>query len=451
MYFDGPNTSNIGKRVLYNNHGNINGNNKTHRVKTGENLTKIAKFYGTSVAELMNINKNITKAGMIYAGEEIIVPNNEKFIAREDFNPKNMNLGVVMVDNQEVSTVKDKPLTSNTYANDLATIASMAQNDTNPNTKFTINIQPGREMNARDGNAFGLLNKTVFPYFDTNIQIVDNNGKKDIKETKLEETDLYSAIISEEVNGDNFAPDGKLVPRGESGNTVQLPAVEVDANGVKYFSLIGADNKPLYFDIKGKSAELENGILKNPQVEIFETKEPTLPENIQSVAKPTVEKFEPDEKNYRENSLNLGKIFIDGKEIEKPVKSAFYANGNYQSIMEATLNDTSGASRVDMLINVGSQATRDLSGKDAIKKYLGNMGKNIKQDSDLYNAMFSETVNGETFKDGKFARSSEIQNFVVQFPALETDANGIKYYTLHTSDNKILYFNEKGSSITPAE
>lgn len=447
MYIDGPSTSNIGKRVLYNAHGNVNGNNKTHKVSSGENLTKIAKIYGTTVGELMNANKNITKAGMIYIGEELIVPNNDKFVPREDFSPKSMNLGVVTVGGQEVSAVKDKPLVSNTYANDLATIATMAQKDDNPNTKFTINIQPGREMSARDGNAFGLLNKTVFPYFDTNIQIVDN----DIQETKLEETDLYSAMISEEVNGDNFTPDGKLVPRGESGNTVQLPSVEVDANGVKYFSLIGAENKPLYFDTKGNSVELENGAIKVAQAEEKESKEPVLPEDVQAIEKPVVANFEPDEKNYRDNSLNLGKIFVDGEEVEMPLKSAFYANGNYQEIMKATLKDTSGASRVDMQINVGAQATRDLSGNDAVKKYLGNMGKNIKPNSDLYKAVFSEAVNGENFQDGQFARSAENQTFVVQFPALETDTNGTKYYTLHTSDNKVLYFDENGISITPAE
>ncbi|MBQ8460422.1 hypothetical protein IJ541_10030 [bacterium] len=65
----------------------------------------------------------------------------------------------------------------------------------------------------------------------------------------LRKTDLYKAMISKEVNGNNFV-DGKLKTPESGFNTVQLPALEVDKNNTKYY-VLHTENEVLYFDDKG--------------------------------------------------------------------------------------------------------------------------------------------------------------------------------------------------------
>ena len=95
-----------------------------------------------------------------------------------------------------------------------------------------------------------------------------------------------------------------------------------------------------------------------------------------------------------------------------------------------------------MLGNNFDKASRVVQGED------GNFHavNTALQETDLYKAFVSENVNGNNFADNKIIRSENGFN-IVQFPALEADENGNKYYTLHTTDGKILYFNDRGEAI----
>jgi uncharacterized protein YgiM (DUF1202 family) len=45
-----------------------------YTIRTGENLTIIAKRMNTSVKDLMNLNPSIKNANLVYAGQKIKVP-----------------------------------------------------------------------------------------------------------------------------------------------------------------------------------------------------------------------------------------------------------------------------------------------------------------------------------------------------------------------------------------
>lgn len=444
----------------------VNGNNFIYQIKRGDNLTKIAKANNTTIAAILNLNSSIKNPNKIYAGHKLIIADNKPFVQKEDYSPDNMNIGSVSLGGQEIELINGKPLKSNFFANDLGKLADTTIADGNPATKIVVDIQPGKTMTRKDNDTpYSILNKVLGDHLDNNseIQQGENGSKKIVNPKKLEDTDLYKAFISEDVNGDNFTGENhKLMARGESGNRVQLPAVEIDSNGTKYFTLHGS-KEVLYFDDRGAQVTFENGAIKSNHSSEDTSKKPEIPSGTPQKAPENQENLVRNGNDDR--ALNVGNYYINGQVVsDESVKPNFYQN-NINTFMQQTLNDKSNSSRLDIQLNMGSSiSARDTAATDILKKMLGNnfdkaskpsqtdgkygLATTALQNTDLYNAFVSENVNGNNFANGKLQRTESGFN-TVQFPALEADANGNKYYVLHTSDNTVLYFDDKGAQVQP--
>lgn len=444
----------------------INGNKIIYTIKYGDNLTKISKDYNTDINTILKLNPQIKNKNLIFAGKQLVLDNNEKFIQKEDYNPNNMNLGTIKINGNNIEKINGNDLKSNFYANNLSSLNSETLNDNNTASKIVVEMQAGKSMTRKDNDTpYSILNKALGDHLDNNSTIVkDENGKIHTKQQYLEKTDLYNYFISEDVNGDNFTGENnKLLPRGEKSNNVQIPSVEIDKNGVKYFTLHG-NNEIFYFDSKGKKVSFENGSISGEREVTAKQDNPEINyDKYTPIKQPSVNNFEP-YKDYDEKVLNTGKIFINGEEIStKNLKSNFYQN-NINLFTEETLNDQTNTSRVDIQLNIGSNISkRDISASDILKKMLANnfnkasniekneQGKYIAinnqlQNTDLYKAFVSKEVNGINFENNNIVKNNSNYN-IVQFPALEVAENNIKYYTLHTNDGKILYFNDSGEQI----
>lgn len=444
---------------------NINGNKLVYTIKYGDNLTNIAKKYNTNIETILKLNPGIRDKNLIYTGNKLVLENNEIFIQKEDYSPQNMNMGTITIGDKELSQLNGKDLKSNFYANNLASLSTETLNDDNPATKIVVEMQAGKSMTRKDNDTpYSILNKVLGDHLNNNSTIeINENGEISTKSQWLEQTDIYKAFISEDVNGDNFTGENnKLLPRGESGNNVQIPSVEIDKNGVKYFTLHG-NNEIFYFDETGKKVTFNNGVIEGAS-QISEAAQPDITnENTETITQPSVTNFEP-HNDYNEKALNIGQFFVNGEaQNTEGLKSNFYQN-NVNTFMHRTLNDKSGASRLDIQLNVGSGISkRDTSAVDILKKILGNnynkasvVEQNTSgqyttvntplENTDLYKAFVSQEVNGENFSNNNIVKNEAGFN-LVQFPSLETDGNGVKYYTLHTTDGRVLYFNDNGQSI----
>lgn len=444
----------------------VNGNNFIYQIKRGDNLTKIAKANNTTIATILRLNSSIKDPNKIYAGHKLIIADNKPFVQKEDYSPDNMNIGSVSLGGQEIDQINGKPLKSNFFANDLGKLADTTIADGNPATKIVVDIQPGKTMTRKDNDTpYSILNKVLGDHLDNNseIQQGEDGSKKIVNPKKLEDTDLYKAFISEDVNGDNFTGENpKLQARGESGNRVQLPAVEIDSNGTKYFTLHGS-KEVLYFDDRGARVTFENGEIKSNHSSADTSQKPEIPSGTPQKAPENPENLVRN--GNSDKALNVGNYYINGQVVsDESVKPNFYQN-NVNTFMQQTLNDKSNSSRLDIQLNMGSSiSARDTAATDILKKMLGNnfdkaskpsqtdgkygLAMTALQNTDLYKAFVSENVNGNNFANGKLQRTESGFN-TVQFPALEADANGNKYYVLHTSDNTVLYFDDKGAQVQP--
>ncbi len=445
----------------------VNGNKVVYEINRGDNLTKIARNNSTTINEILKLNPQIKDPNLIVTGHKLILEDNKPFVQKEDYSPNNMNLGKVTVGGEEITQAGGKDIKSNFFANNLAALSEVTINDENPATKIVVEMQAGKTMTRKDNNTpYSILNKVLGDHLDNNTTVIqDEDGKLKTKNEWLEKTDLYKAFISEDVNGDNFSGENNtLLPRGESGNKVQLPAVEIDSKGTRYFTLQG-EKDTLYFDAKGKQVEFENGVIKSSSP-IQPAAVPDINPEQTAIAAPDLqnEKFLVRTDN-NDKVLNTGKFYINSKPVETNdgLKSNFFAN-NVNAFMSETLNDDTKATRLDVQLNMGANISpRDTSAADILKKMLGNnfdkastvvKGEDGKfktvnkplQETDLYKAFVSEEVNADNFVNNKIEKS-ENGFRIVQFPALEADENGTKYYTLHSSDGKILYFNDKGEKI----
>ncbi len=432
----------------------VNGNNYVYTVARGDYLIRIARENNTTLDALLKLNPQIKNPNLILIGQKLFVPDNKPFTPREDYDPTKMNLGEVKVNG---NIIEDK-FNSNYFANN--NLDKLG----NAGDKVTVSIKPGKEINKNDTNAYSLYNKILSKHLNNNSRIVtDSDGKRRPENQKeaFESTDLYKALISNEVNGDNFDESGNLIPRGDSGNSIQLPTIGKDAEGKTYFVIHGKDNL-LYFDSTGTSVEFaDNKISSKTKTE--KTKEPqidTTKEKLQSA--PQEEEFAIPTK-YSDKQLNLGKIYINGKPVDIKPDANFFRNQTKNNIPPETINDGITSSRLDVQLKAGENLNpkyRDDFADEILSSHLGNncdkiaifQEKNkpealeLLRKTDLYKALVSKEVNGDNFDENGKLKIGKSGSNTVQLPALEVDENGTKYYVLHTAD-KVLYFNEKGISM----
>ena len=437
-----------------------------YTIKKGDNLTKIAREFNTTVSELLKLNTNIKNPDMIYYNNILIIED-KIFNARQDYSKDRLNIGTLTVNGQEITTLGGKDLVSNYFQNNWSALHEISVNDDDPATKIVVEIQQGENLSGtRDLRPYDILNKVVMDHLDnSNTITVDTEEKKQLNTLNLKDTDLYKRFISEDVNGSNFTGENNLLAAtNEQGVKVQLPSVEVDKNGNKYFTLHGKDGEIFYFDATGKEIEFSDGVISS-EVSSLQVATPEIKTgNAQ-------DPHEAAELNVRADNkdtlLNVGNIYINGENSQtENVSSNFYVIQPNQ-LMTETLNDNNDVSRLDIQLNLGNNIQeRDTNANDILKKMLGNNFQNSSsvtedkkgaytltttplKDTDLYKAFISEDVNGSNFNNDKLVRN-ESGNNLVQFPALECDTNGVKYYILHTIDGQVLYFNDRGENITPA-
>ena len=426
----------------------INGN--SHIIKKGDNLTKIAKANNTTVEALLKLNPQIRHRNIIRIGDSLVVSTTKAFIQKEDYDSKKLNLGEITVNGKPI----EGTFKSNYYANQ--TLDKLG----NAGDKIIVSLQGGKEASKNDLNAFSILNKVVANHLNNNSKVIaDGSGNKRIQTQKesVESTDLYKYMLK--LNGDNFDDSGNMIGNN-SGNNVQIPAVGKDANGKTYFTLVDGDTT-LYFDSTGKVSEFKDGAIVSNQVDT-KAKEPIIENNrdLPTESPEGNQEFNIPEK-YDDKQLNLGTVFINGKPVKMNTNANFYRN-EVNNFAQETMNDV-GSSRLDVQLKAGNTTNpkyNDDSADSILKKFLGNNCDKLAiyqdksnnealallRETDLYKALVSSEVNGDNFVNGKLKPSENGFN-TVQLPSLETDANGTKYYILHTKDN-ILYFDDKGKSIS---
>lgn len=414
----------------------VNGNKYSYTITKGDNLTKIAKKNNTTIDTILKLNPAIKNPNLIITGKLLVLPDNNKFVQKEDYDSKKMNLSEITINGEKV----EGEFKSNFYANQ--NIDKLAK----PGEKLVITMQPGKEINVNDLPAWSMLNKLTQKHLENEDKIIkDNNGKSHIqtKEEFVKNTELYKAFISDEVNGDNFSGENAaLLARGEYGNKVQFPAVGQDNNGNKYFTLHGS-KEILYFDATGKQVEFKDGVITTSEQK-EPKKEPAIKEGKAQKA-PEAEEFAIPQK-YDEKQVNLGKVFVNGKDVSSNRQNANFYRNDVNQYAEETLNDDA-PSRLDVQIKAGNNLNpkyNDNTAESLLLKITKNKGKDIKETA-LYKAFVSVEANGENFENGILKSDSAGFN-TIQLPSLEADENGTKYFVLHTNDT-ILYFNENGESI----
>ena len=158
---------------------NINGNKLIYTIEYGDNLTKISKRFNTNIETILKLNPYIKDRNKIYAGKQLVLDNNEKFIQKEDYSPQNMNLGTITVGDKELTQINGKDLKSNFYANNLSSLSNESLNDTDHATKIVVEMQAGKSMTRKDNDTpYSILNKVLGDHINNNSTIIKNeNGE----------------------------------------------------------------------------------------------------------------------------------------------------------------------------------------------------------------------------------------------------------------------------------
>ncbi len=218
------------------------GNEKLYFDSTGKKAEFINGTIISDASEENNTQPDIDKAG---AEVQSAPDNNCEFAIPERYDEKQLNLGTVFVNGKPVKA----KLNSNFYRTEVDSYANETLNDGVP-SRLDVQLKAGNMMNPKynDDAADSILKKILGNNCDK-VGIYQNKSNDEAL-ALLRETDLYKAFVSDEVNGGNFV-NGKL-QTGENGfSTIQLPSLEVDKNGTRYY-VLHSKNGILYFNDKGE-------------------------------------------------------------------------------------------------------------------------------------------------------------------------------------------------------
>ncbi len=465
-----------------------------YKVKQGDTLNKLAQLFNTTVENLQTLN-NLKNPNSIFIGQNIKFEeencenwqdcDGDNKVSYGDFQgcgnytlfldkiskyiglkwDNNLAKEILSLYKQIVKnpkqanflglSINDKTIpydgNSNFYRNNLDTsLAKYSLSDNNSPTKIEINVYMGKETSFRDRKVYDFLNKVLGDNLDNTSEVVKNGSHSKIITTRLENSDLYKAFISVNPNISTKEQNGKykddVFVKNYQGK-VQIPVVKINSNGVKYFTLQKADGTILFFDEKGHSVKSideiqEKDVMKN-KVDI--------PQNI-TIAKQTNEYTNDfvEKEDFKNDKLNIGKLYIDGKIYDKSLYSNYYQNSLDNSIGAISL-DSSEINKIEIQLKAGKELNNeyDLSPKDILKKFLGNNLNNTTsykegkletqklENTDLYKKFIEINPELLDFKAG--------DTINIQFPALKITPSGEKYFTIINSSNQVLFFDEYGN------
>ena len=468
-----------------------------YQVKAGDTLSKLAKMFNTSIENLQTLN-NIKNPNSIFIGQNIkfdetnceqwqdcdgdkkvsfgdfqgcgnyaiFLDKINKFIGKDwnneiakDIqklyleavkNPKQANMLGISINNKTISFEGN----SNFYRNNLdSSLAEYSLSDSNP-TKIEISLSMGKEISFRDRKISDFLKKVLGDNLDNTSQIEKKDNQFNIITTRMENTDLYKAFISDDVNPDMVTQeqngkykDDVFIPNFQG--KVQIPSVEINSNGVKYFTLQKTDGTVLYFDESGKNVKSLNEIETKNNKNI----KPDIPKNISfAEQKNNISNNFIAKDDYKKDKLNMGNIYIDGNVYENDFASNYYQNSLDKNIGKLTAG-SDNINKIDIQLKAGEDLKNkyDTSAKDILKKFLGDNlnnttivsngkleGKKL-EDTDLYKKFIEINPDLENLKAGS--------NINIQLPALKIAPNGKRYFTFVDSQNKVLYFDEYGDNM----
>ena len=465
-----------------------------YQVKAGDTLSKLAEMFNTSIENLQTLN-NIKNPNSIFIGQNIKFDeticeqwqdcDGDKKVSFGDFqgcgnyaifldkinkyigkdwnneiakdiqklyleavkNPKQANMLGISINNKTISFEGN----SNFYRNNLdSSLAEYSLSDSNP-TKIEISLSMGKEISFRDRKISDFLKKVLGDNLDNTSQIEKKDNQFNIITTRMENTDLYKAFISDDVNPDMVTQeqngkykDDVFIPnfRGK----VQIPSVEINSNGIKYFTLQKKDGNVLYFDETGKNVKSLDEINTKDNKNI----KPDIPKNISTAEeKNNISKNFTPKDDYKKDKLNIGNIYIDGEVYENDFTSNYYQNSLDKNIGNITISSTD-INKIEIQLKAGEDLKNkyDTSAKDILKKFLGDNlnnttsvsngkieGKKL-EDTDLYKKFIEINPDLKNLKAGT--------NINIQLPALKIAPNGERYFTFINSQNQVLYFDEFG-------
>ncbi len=203
--------------------------------------------------ELISNTKEVQKKQPIINNSQSEEPqqpvlDSNEFAIPAKYSDNQLNLGKVFINGQPAEMDTDANFYRNQSRNN---IGNLTLND-GKYTRTDVQLKAGNTMNPKydDDHADEILSSFLGDNCDK-IAISQEKGNPESLEL-FRKTDFYKAFVSKEVNGDNFVDD-KLNKNTELGfNTVQLPSLEVDENGTKFYVLHTAKGI-LYFDDSGNA------------------------------------------------------------------------------------------------------------------------------------------------------------------------------------------------------
>ena len=370
-------------------------------------------------------------------------------------NPKQAVLQGVSINGLTENSYEPNP---NYYRNDLdSDLAKLTIGDNNPNTKIELSLHMGKELDLRDRKVSDFLKKLLGDNLDNTSQILKKDGMFKVSTQRLENTELYKYF--KEINSKAFTTvkNGKYTDdvfvENFSGQ-IQVPSVEINSNGVKYYTLHTESGSILYFNEKGEKVSSLDEI----QAIVREDKKPDIiQEKINSYEESSnISEFVQRE-GYDNSKLNIGSLYINGKVADTiSFNSNYYANAIDKNIAELTMN-SDGISKLELQLKVGEnlKSKWDKSPKDILKKFLGDNFENttVFDENGLIKNNLENTVLYKTFL--RLNPSLEtIQNgseTTIQLPSMKIAPNGERYFIILDEQNKPLYFDTKGNTVKLSE